>query len=384
MIMSLRSGHPGRAFAAITIRPLAFGGFLVMLAACSVDTQPPPECVEAWNETASSELIDQLVQATGADRMVWTDYDVGDAAYVLYTTPPDSSGACLGFWKDGRAVSFARTDAEPTLLTPLYGYYFHTNWYGGPDAAMLERAAQPPSVRTWLESSGVQSAIVLPVTVPDFPMELPALVKVQLGMHEAFHVDVQAPRWYASTGNWPVWDRQPDRAGLQACYTVNDEVVAAFEAEREHLVSLIERLLDGDTTKACEACRAFRIQRMARYEMLADVRVLREDSTATSCAVAEAIMELEEGTADYASWTVLYDVGLASRDALIRRYRAIQDDAFYLTGAMQLHAVQLMQPDSMADVMVRIAESLGPDQGSPTAVLTRALDSFCVDTTGFR
>jgi hypothetical protein len=111
--------------------------------------------------------------------------------------------------------------------------------------------------------------------------------------------------------------------------------------------------------------------------MLADVRVARADGTPGTCAEAEAIMELEEGIADWASWTVLYDLGLASRESLIRRYRAIQDDAFYLTGAMQLHAVQLMQPDSIADVMVRIAASSGPDIGSPTALLTRALASFC-------
>jgi hypothetical protein len=349
------------------------------LPACATESAPTPpaECVAAWSQAETAALVGELVQATGADRTVWTDYDVGDGSYVLYTSSPDSSAVCLGLWQDGHAVSFTRTDEEPRLLTPLYGYYFRSDWLGGAEAPMIERAAQPAAVRTWLESTGVQSAIIQPVTVRNFPVPLPPLVKVQLGMHEAFHVDVQAPRWYASTGNWPAWDRQPDRPGLQACYTANDDVVAALAAEREHLAHLIEQLLDGDTTGACETCRRFLAQRMARYAMLADVRVARADSTPGTCAEAEAIMELEEGTADYASWTVLYDLGLASRESLIRRYRAIQSDMFYLTGAMQFHAVQLMHPDSMPAVMRRIAQSSGPDEGSPTAVLTRALASFC-------
>jgi hypothetical protein len=36
-----------------------------------------------------------------------------------------------------------------------------------------------------------------------------------------------------------------------------------------------------------------------------------------------------------------------------------------------------MFPDSMVDVMKRIAQSPGLDDGSPAAVLARALASFC-------
>jgi hypothetical protein len=362
-----------------SILPYLLAGFCLVPLACDWTAEPPrpPECADAWRSEAARALVDQLARATAADRAVWLDVDVGDASYVLNAGPSDSGGVCLGLWGDGRAISYARTDEEPTLLTPLYGYWFHSDWYGRPDAAMLERAAQPPSVRTWLESTGVRSAVILPVTVPDFPMELPALVKVQLGMHEAFHVDVQAPRWYASTGNWPAWDRQPDRPGLQVCYTASPDVEAALEAEREFLVAAVESLMDGDTALACEAGRAFLARRNDRYRMLADVQVARHDGTPGTCGEAESIMELEEGTADWASWTVLYDIGEASRESVVRRYRARQDEVFYLTGAMQLHAVQLMQPDSMLAIARRIAESDGPDDGALTNVLARALATFC-------
>jgi hypothetical protein len=352
---------------------------LLLLPACAEQTRtmPPPECAAAWSAEAAVALVDQLEQATGVDHAVWLDYAVRDAAYVLNAGPSDSGGACLGLWRAGRAVSYARTDEAPALLTPLYGYWFATDWQEAPDADVPGRGRHPVSVAQWIESTGVSTAVILPVTVPDFPMELPALVKVQLGMHEAFHVDVQAPRWYASNGNWPAWDRQPDRRGLQVCYTSGDDVAAALAAEREHLATLIESLLDGDSTAACQAGRAFLEQRRQRYAMLDSVPVAAHDGTPASCAVAEAIMELEEGTADWASWTVLYDLGIASRESLLRRYRAIQDEVFYLTGAMQLHALRLMRPDALHLFARRIAESEGPDAGGPTALFAGALESFC-------
>ena len=88
-------------------------------------------------------------------------------------------------------------------------------------------------------------------------------------------------------------------------------------------------------------------------------------------------MELEEGTADYASWTVLYELGRASRARLMSRYRARQNDVFYLTGAMQLHAVALMDPDGMADVARRIGASGSPEEGSIAAMFERTLGAYC-------
>jgi hypothetical protein len=242
---------------------------------------------------------------------------------------------------------------------------------------MVDHARQPESIRTWLEQAGIRSAVVLPIEVPNFPIELTTLRKSQLAIHEAFHVEVQAPRWYASTGAWPAWDQQPDRPGVQACYTSSSEVEAALAREREDLVALVTGLLDSDSVRACSAGASFLSQRAARYGMLHDVHVARYDGTAGSCREAEAIMELEEGTADYASWVPLFELGQATRDQLLRRYRAIQQDAFYLTGNMQLHAVRLMYPDSIAAVANRIATSDGPDEGSLTTVLRRALGAYC-------
>lgn len=88
-------------------------------------------------------------------------------------------------------------------------------------------------------------------------------------------------------------------------------------------------------------------------------------------------MELEEGTADYVSWTKLFELGHATRDQLMRRYRAEQDDVFYLTGAIQLHATEIMRPDRMTEVTRRIATSTTPDSGAITVAFETSLGDSC-------
>jgi hypothetical protein len=87
--------------------------WILLIAGCGreVAPAPPPECVAAWSQPAATELVDLLVQATGADRTVWTDYDARDASYVLNAGPSDSGGVCPGLWQNGGAVSFVRSSS---------------------------------------------------------------------------------------------------------------------------------------------------------------------------------------------------------------------------------------------------------------------------------
>lgn len=68
-------------------------------------------------------------------------------------------------------------------------------------------------------------------------------------------------------------------------------------------------------------------------------------------------MELEEGTADYASWTILHDEGLATRDQLLARYGAQRAEVLHVTPAMQLDAASLMDPGGVESISRYIAES---------------------------
>ena len=87
-------------------------------------------------------------------------------------------------------------------------------------------------------------------------------------------------------------------------------------------------------------------------------------------------MELEEGLADYGSWTMLYNLGISSREELIQRYGAIQNDPFYLTGAMLMHAIALMYPGDTMDVINEINQSNTVQEGALITLFEREFRQY--------
>lgn len=345
-------------------------------AGSSAEELPTPSeaCVQAWSEEAARAFVSLLTDATKAPVPVWQEYDLADGAYVLNAGSSAFGGACLGAWRAGKALGFAELAEAPTLSTPLYGYSLPEGDYEDFGSNL---GSQPPSVRAWLADLDVVRATALPVTVPDFPIELTPLVKVQLAIHEGFHVEVQSPHWTGAQAHWPAWDRQPDRKAVVSCYAETPDVEEAAAGERGALLEHVQALLDGDEQRACQAGADFLAWRASRRDLVAGVTVPRHDGTPGTCGEAEAIMELEEGVADYASWTKLFELGLASRDRLVGRYAAQQSDLYYLTGAMELHAVSLMAPEHILDITEEIARSAGPGDGSLEVAFTRALEAYC-------
>ncbi len=359
-------------------RRLVRGLVLLTCASCAGDAGqgPSPECAELWSKPAASGFVEALVAATEAPYPVWPGYELDDGAFVLDAGDTEAGDSCLGVWRGGRALGYARLPVDPSLGTPLYGYLLPEAPARSAGAGFPE-GRQPEELVAWLGNLDVERATILPVEVPDFPIELPPLVKTQLALHEGFHVEVQSPHWSGAEAHWPTWDRQPDRPAVQACYAATPAVEAAFADERESLAQMVEAMLDGRRADACRAGSEFLERRAGRYALLEGVEVSGSDGSPGTCAVAEAIMELEEGTADYASWTRLFDLGQAGREQLMRRYRAVQADAFYLTGAMQLHAIELMEPDEMGAVRERIATSATMDSGAIQGVFEESLERWC-------
>jgi hypothetical protein len=362
----------------LVARQLLGLGLLLGGVTCAPRSAPTPSaaCASLWDEPEASDFVETLTAATSTALPVWPGYQLGDGFYVLYAGDTPSGEACVGLWHAGRTVDFAQLPDSPRFSTPLYGYFL-------PDAPRREAVdgfpsgRQPDELASWLESNGVERATIMPVRVEDFPIELPPLVKTQVGLHEAFHVEVQSAHWVGAEADWPSWDRQPDREDLQSCYAATPRVEETLSEERESLVRMIEALLDGRRADACRAGRNFLERRSARHRLLDTLEVEVSDGDPTSCAMAEAIMELEEGTADYASWTKLFELELASRDQLLRRYRAVQDDVYYLTGVMQLHAIAAMRPEGMETVTARIAASETVRSGAIPTVFEETMADAC-------
>lgn len=325
------------------------------------------------------EFVSELEKATVSTEKVWGDYDLSDGSFVLHAGDLENGRSCLGVWHRGESLSFVELPDKPKLATPLYGFFrVNDDTKKDADPAILEQVnRQPASITKWLQGLKIRSAVIMPVEFPQFPFKIPAIVKVQLAIHEAFHMEVQFKRWLTGTGYWPAWDHQPDRKGIQACYTGTESVKAALDKERETLALLIEALLDNKRGDVCRLGKQFFDQRNARYTMLKYVNVALHDKSFGKCSQAENLMELEEGVADYASWTALYNLNLTTRERLMTRYRAEQKDVFYLTGAMQMHAISLLDPAHTSRIIKRIVDSKTMQEGAITEVLEQELKSYC-------
>jgi hypothetical protein len=275
---------------------------------------------------------------------------------------------CLGMWQKGKAVSFQCSKDVPKMLTPLYSYYLNYQNTIEIDSILFGTYKQAPEFSSWMEKHYVEAAVYMPTEFPNFPFKIPPKTKTQLATHEAFHIDIMLRYWYTNKGFWPKWDEQPDRDGIQSCYAKNDSVQELITNEQETLALLIESLLDNKKSIAIELGNDFLKLRKQRYASLADVRVLLSRDKQGYCKAAEGIMEIEEGIADYASWVKMYDIGVVTREGLLRRYRAKQNEKFYLTGCMLLHASALMNGGKDDEVIEKMVRSKSLEDGSLTGI----------------
>lgn len=339
---------------------------------------PTEPCAEVWQQEVAADFAKLLTEATQTQHDVWPAYRLGDGAVVLHAGNTDDDQACLGLWKHGKILAYTAVDEAPKLATLLYGYYLN---FGSPaDTTMQPLSAasrQPEAISQWLDDHSIDSAVLMPVDFPKFPFKIPTLMKVQTAIHEAFHVEVMIRYWFTGTGHWPAWDKQPDRNSLQNCYAASDTAKEAIRSEQLLLSDLVQALVTENHTEACALGTSFLASRANRYDLLADVTVPRSDGTPGSCKEAENIMELEEGLADYASWTMLYDIGIASWKDLHRRYQAIQNEPFYLTGAMLMHAATLMHDGETPELIDAITTSQTVQEGALVTHFETQLNAFC-------
>lgn len=337
---------------------------------------PPAGCELAWADSLAVDFVNHLEAATEKAHAVWPNYNLGDGAVILDAgLNCDSTSHCLGLWQHGDVKEYIESPEAPKLATVLYGYQLNFKELVKEDG-LVERSQQPAPITNLLNRHGLETAVIMPVDFPQFPFEIPALKKMQIAIHESFHVEVMLRYWYSGEGEWPAWDEQPDRNASRQCYALNDEVVATFNSEKDELISMIEALLDADKNKAIETGTAFLATRNNRYEQLNDFTINRQDSTQCDCAEAENMMELEEGLADYASWTMLYEIGVSSREELINRYRAIQQEPFYLTGAMLMHAISLMNPEGKEAVINTIIQAPDHEAGALIIQFKSAFENY--------
>ena len=330
-------------------------------------------CDSLWAKPVTKDFVTLLEKTTSSNHPVWKDYNLGDGAFVLNAGQTNDSTYCLGLWKKGKAISYKCSKDVPKMLTPLYSYYLDYKTTKEIDSTLFGTYKKAPKFSSWMKSNNVEIAVYMPTDFPKFPFKIPAKTKTQLAIHEAFHIEVMLRYWYTGKGYWPKWDNQPDRTGVQSCYTENESTQKLIEEEQKTLSLLIEALLDNKKSEAIMLGNRFLKTREARYNILKEKQIKLKDGIYGNCETAEAIMEIEEGIADYASWVKMYDIGVVSRSDLLQRYNAKQKDRFYLTGCMLLHASVLMNNVKDSELIEKMVTANSLEEGNLLGIFKEQL-----------
>jgi|GEM_PF-6504772 len=353
---------------------------LLALAACegptddddSVGEPGPPavpgECEDALQDPWTADLLAGLDAVGGLDSAYWADHEADAFATVLFAEV--DAGTCAVLHR-GEVRAYGLLPEPPSMLTPLFGYQLP--WTDGPDWVQpLGGASQQPAEWVdWLTDSGVDRATFLPaheVTGVGFPVS--ALSHLQIAVHEGFHVDVQAPAWFGRPEHpWPSWDQQPNRSQLPNCYA--DAVM-----EQTRLANALEAAWARDLPGALEEYDGFWDARGLRRLDLAGTPVTAADGSSIDCEHAEAILELEEGLAEYAAWAMLRDAGGATDAEVLTSLRATTSEPFYKYGAGQALLVQALDPAGFPQWIQTIAASDSHTAGSIEAATREAINAL--------
>lgn len=375
---------------------------LTYLCALAAPVAAQTPCARAFTDSLAQRDLAAL-ERVAAVPPVWDTYSVANHALLLVADSAhrgsQATPVCAAIWRADRDLEIVELARRPRLSTPLYGMVSlepvgqATHEWAAPLAARLA----PDSVlRHRLASRQIDRAIVLP-----FPMDFarlgamgaamqqaginPALLQADFAVHEGYHLHVQFPAWLGQGGiyAWPSWDRQPDRQQLrERCYAGSPAITDAVRREHAALLLAFDGLDSLDAgwlprSAISERAARFVTLRGERYALLDSVRVEIEGRPAT-CAEAEDVMELQEGTSQWVGHATTVRAGLVTRSGKRGSYARPQPEAFYQFGPLQLWIMDaLLTDDAMRDVTARMARSTSQD--SPEGSVFRQFRAIVVE-----
>ena len=327
---------------------------------------------------------------------VWDTYTLKRHALLLVADTSHHGSAatpvCAAIWRYGQDPQVVELANRPRLSTPLYGMIALDSAGPNPsasDAAVTAARLLPkPDLAQILGSQHIDRLVVLP-----FPLNFDrlgafgaamrsigarsALLQADFAVHEGFHLHVQFPEWFDQPGDyaWTTWDRQPDRVQLrERCYAGSTAVMDAMQREHAALLAAFDAL-DSLVTPAgrravLSHASRFMELRAERYRLLDTVRV-EMDGRPVSCAAAEDVMELQEGTTQWVGHATTVRAGLVTRTGKRGSYAGLQPEAFYQFGPLQLWVLDgLLSDDAMRDLTAALARSPGATASGATVFAT--------------
>ena len=355
----------------------------LLLAAFPAAGRAQAGCDAAFSDSLAVREIRALDQVA-AVAPVWDDYAFARHPLLLVADSTHrgrhpQTPVCAAIWRAGAPLETIELAARPAFATPLYGMASADPVGPGAIEPGADPTAAPPALAAELRARGVSRAVVLAVPM-DFGrmgrlgemlaqmQASPARMQADLAVHEGFHLHAQFPHWYDQprTYAWPAWDRQPDRMEVrERCYAGSPALAAAFEAERAALLAAFDAVGPDSATRdvalGVRHARSFVELRAARRR-LQDTITVAQGGRRVACALAEDLMELEEGSAQWVGHAATLGAGLVTRPQLRGMYAGAQPDRWYQTGPLQLWVLDgLLGSAALRRITASIARSAGPD-----------------------
>jgi hypothetical protein len=350
-------------------------------AAAQTDQTGVRTCRDAVRDHARLQgVMVHMSALSSAKSSLWKGYRPESANYIFIVPGPEKK-PCAALWRAGAVTAVFELSTEPELSTALYGFVFPDD---AANKGVLSSFRQPPELRRQLEALGVQQAILLPIDGDQrLKLTLSSQELFDMAVHEGFHAYAQFPTWgnFDSPHRWPAWSTpQPNRLVLATrCYGSSDPLEPRLTEERNALVrAAMTAVTGGPVETICGDAKAFIAERQSRWSKLASISVPAEaGNKEMSCGEAEAIMELNEGVADFVSWLTAHQIGVVQDEQLRRRFTAGLRDLSYVTASMQLVVLRRLLEDGFLDATSRVSTSTSWDSGSIFSILEAQVSGRC-------
>ena len=352
--------------------------------ALAVPAQAQSTCDRAFSDSTALRDL-RAINSVAAIPPIWNGYTLANhpLLFIADTTHRGRSATpvCAAIWRANKPLQIIELASRPRFSTPVYALINLDAIGPRANAADMAGAFPPvePAVAARLRELGVTRVVAL-----NMPLNFdrlgrfgemmktmtmnPALMQADLAVHESFHLHSQFPRWLdqSRTYDWPAWDHQPDRKELrERCYAGTPAIKQAHEQEMSALLAAFDAVsadsAQRDLAAGIRHARRFVELRAAR-RALQDTMTVGQGSRRISCALAEDVMELEEGSGQWIGHATTVRAGLTTKARLRAAYGAPQPEHFYRSGPLQLWVLHgLLGDAAMQRLVTSIVRSVTPD-----------------------
>ena len=314
-------------------------------------------CKSFFESKEAKKLVSQLGQLKTIND-VWPDYRPESLTTLLTQSSPNHLSCAIVIQK-GKVTHRLSFEGQLEFENGLFFMFA-----GVPIAGKI-----PLDVIKFFEKEKITSAAFYNLIPFPETADLPDYAQYMLGKddfhlnvitHEGFHLNSIIA---VALGNlkipWPKWDVQPERKIGSLCY-VGEE----WKNEQSAINAAYKLLyLQNNSKMALSAAQDFIRWREARYKALKDVRVPSKASKeGVSCEQAEAMLELEEGGADFVGTASSLDLGITSAYQ-VSEHLLVYHDWYYRSGLAQLLFIRKMSRSESLQSIRRLSSANSWQQG---------------------